>query len=73
MSEEKRVYVPMIMKNDEGGVDIVGDPDSLESLGHALIMKAKMGRNFKFTMRGGVNPAHIRLLTSDEFIDERNG
>jgi hypothetical protein len=44
---------------------IQGTPEGLESLGHALILKAKMGVNFQFTMIDGENTP-INLMVEGE-------
>ena len=46
-------------------ITIIGEPQNLEALGHALIMKAKLGRNFQCTITDGVNTP-IKIISSDE-------
>jgi hypothetical protein len=50
-------------------VTIIGEPASLEALGHALLMKAKLGRNFQCTITDGVNTP-IRIISADDFDQE---
>jgi hypothetical protein len=60
------VKTPYIHKHADGSVEILGEASGLEALGHALILKAKMGRNCQFTMYDGVNPM-IKILCPDDF------
>jgi hypothetical protein len=54
---------------DNDLVTIIGEPANLEALGHALLMKAKLGRNFQCTITDGVNKP-IRIISDDDFADE---
>ena len=58
-------FTPYIHKHVDGSIEIVGEPAAMEALGHALILKAKMGRNCQFTMNDGINPT-ITLVTPDD-------
>lgn len=42
---------------------ILGEPENLEALGHALILKAKLGKNVSCTITDGVNKP-IEILSS---------
>lgn len=42
---------------------ILGEPENLEALGHALILKAKLGKNLSCTITDGVNKP-IEILSS---------
>jgi hypothetical protein len=58
-------FTPYISKHEDGSIEIIGEPNALEALGHALILKAKLGRNYQFTMCDSVNPT-IKLTTTDD-------
>ena len=49
----------------ETEVIILGEPQNLEALGHALLLKAKMGKNFQCTITDGINKP-IRIVSSDD-------
>jgi hypothetical protein len=49
----------------EDEVLILGEPQNLEALGHALLLKAKMGKNFQCTITDGTN-LPIRIISSDD-------
>jgi hypothetical protein len=50
-------------------VTIIGEPQALETLGHALLLKAKLGKNLSFTITDGQN-IPIKLISSDELLEE---
>ena len=50
-------------------ITIIGDKASFEVLGHALLLKAKMGSNYKCIINDGVNTP-IKLLSFDAITDE---
>lgn len=47
---------------------ILGEPENLEALGHALLLKAKMGKNFQCTIFDGTN-IPIKIMSSDEVLE----
>lgn len=60
---------PYIHKRADGSVEIIGEPAGLEALGHALLLKAKMGSRFQCTIADGTNPP-IKIISSDELPAE---
>lgn len=60
---------PYIHLHDDGSVEIVGDKDGLEALGHALLLKAKLGDHFAFTMTDGIHPP-IKLTSLSELLPQ---
>ena len=44
---------------------IIGEPENLEALGHALILKAKLGKNLSCVITDGHNKP-IQILSSDD-------
>lgn len=53
----------------ENEVLILGDQESLEALGHALLLKAKLGDNFRCTITDGINKP-IRIFLREEIGGE---
>lgn len=49
-------------------VTIIGEPQNLEALGHALLLKARMGKYFQCTITDGTNMP-IRIFSSDDILD----
>ena len=49
----------------ETEIIIIGEPQNLEALGHALLLKARMGKNFQCTISDGTNKP-IRIISSDD-------
>lgn len=60
------IYTPQVVILPDNNVEIIGDAEALESLGHALLLKAKMGRNFKFSMCDTARNPSITLLLNEE-------
>ena len=56
---------PYIDKGADGSVTIIGDPDDLEALGHALILKAKLGSKYQCIIKHESFKG-ITLLTTRE-------
>ena len=61
------VKTPYINVKHDGSVDITGEKEGLEALGHLLITKAKMGCNLSATFSDGFNP--IITIFSDDDLD----
>jgi len=47
---------------------IIGEPENLEALGHALLLKAKLGKTFQCTIFDGTN-IPIKIMSSDEVLE----
>lgn len=52
-------------------VVIVGEPQNLEALGHALLLKAKLGRQLQITLDDGVN-IPVEIISSDDLHIEKD-
>lgn len=62
--ENEIVTTPYIQCR-ENDVLIIGEPKNLEALGYALLLKAKMGKNFQCTITDGINKP-INIVSSDD-------
>ena len=60
---------PYINTNDPELIQIIGDKISLEILGHALLLKAKMGAKYQCIINDGINRP-IKIISSDEFMND---
>ncbi len=64
IKETRMSTTPCIVLTEEAVV-ILGEPQALEALGHALLLKAKMGKNFVCTITDGINTP-IKIISSDD-------
>lgn len=65
---EELSLIPRITSDDKGDL-IFGSPESLKALGEALLLKAKLGRNFSCTFKDNINMP-IRIKTASEIKEE---
>lgn len=62
---------PYIYKNDDGSVEIIGESEGLEALGHMLLLKAKLGNRMVARFTDGTNPP-ILITSRDDLVGEDN-